>query len=71
MRLSTDDYSRQILLLVCLVKVYYEAGIRNFDHYYGDEISIDYYYDFVMEAIQSAAPIVIYDNNLYTKHGYE
>ena len=71
MKLSTDDYSKQILLLVCLIKVYHDAGIRNFDHYYGDEISVDYYYDFVMEAIQSAAPIVIYDDNLYAKHGYE
>lgn len=72
MKLQTDDYTKMVLLLVCLVKVYHDAGITVFDRaYQNDELSMDYYYEFIMEAIQNAAPIIISDENLYIKHGYE
>ena len=46
MKLQTDDYTKMVLLLVCLVKVYHDAGITVFDRaYQNDELSMDYYYD--------------------------
>jgi len=44
MRLVTDEYSKAVLLLVCLIKVYHDAGIDIFERGYKKElIDMDYY----------------------------
>ena len=70
MRLVTDEYSKAVLLLVCLIKVYHDAGIDIFERGYKKElIDMDYYYDYVMEAISNAAPKTISDEHIYNKFG--
>ena len=55
-------------MLVCLLKVYRDAGI---ELYSGDVINdYDYYYEYILEAIQYAAPIAVSDEKLYSKYGY-
>lgn len=73
MRTNIVEEYNQFLVLICMFKVFHDAGITCFEtpYYCNDRINeFDYYYKFVMEAIQSAAPIVINSENLYRKHGY-
>ena len=72
MRLVTDEYSKAVLLLVCLIKVYHDAGIDIFERGYEKElIDMDYYYDYIMEAISNAAPKTVTGERLYNKFGYD
>lgn len=71
MKLATDEYSKWVLMLVCLFKVYHDAGIDIFERSYcTDEIDMDYFYEFIMEAIYNAAPKTVSDEHLYNKFGY-
>jgi len=72
MRLVTDEYSKAVLLLVCLIKVYHDAGIDIFERGYEKElIDMDYYYDYIIEAISNAAPKTVTGERLYNKFGYD
>ena len=71
MRLQTEEYSQWILMLVCLFKVYHDAGIDVFERFYArEEVDMDYFYEFILEAVQNAAPIVESSDSLYRKFGY-
>ena len=72
MRYEIDEYLSNYLMLVCLLKVYHDAGNYELE----EEVSnyplndYDYYYPIVIDAIECAAPIVIKENdNLYRKYG--
>ncbi len=71
MKLKEEEYSRQLLMIVCLFKVFHDAGITILERCDGaTPLHMDYYYEFALDAIQNAAPIVYSDENLYTKHGF-
>ena len=72
MRYEVDEFLSNYLMLVCLLKVYHDAGNFKLEK----EVSnyplndYDYYYQIVIDAIECAAPIVIKENdNLYRKYG--
>ena len=72
MRYEVDEFLSNYLRLVCLLKVYHDAGNFKLEK----EVSnyplndYDYYYQIVIDAIECAAPIVIKENdNLYRKYG--
>lgn len=66
-----EDYT-SFMMLVCLLKVYYDAGIPLLYDVNSKEIinEFDYFYEYVYEAIQCAAPTTVYSENLYQKYGY-
>lgn len=66
-----EDY-RQSMMLICLFKVLHDAGITFFEDYCADSCvnEQDFYYEYVMEALQNAAPIVEQTDGLYQKYGY-
>ena len=71
MWVDVDDYYQTHLSLLCMFKVLHDAGITYFDDD-GVFNDIDYYYEFVMEALGEAAPIVVAnDQMLYRKYGYD
>ena len=71
MKLETQDEYRRFLMLVCLMKVYHDAGINVFMDMYSEDVinDFDYYYEYIMNAIENTAPIVISSENLYRKYG--
>ena len=73
MQLNVEKDYKAFLMLVCLFKIYHDVGITCFERlYYKDIINdFDYYYEYVLEAIENAAPIVVYGENLYKKHGFD
>lgn len=67
-----EDYN-QFMMLVCLFKVYRDAGIawvydKNSEYIINE---YDYFYEYILEAVQCAAPIVTSDKKLYQKHKYD
>ena len=66
-----EDYT-SFMMLVCLLKVYRDAGIQYLYDVNSKEIinEFDYFYEYVYEAIQCAAPTTVYSENLYQKYGY-
>lgn len=70
MRYNNDPDLENTLMLVCLLKVYHDAGIWD-TSYYGDiDLNdMDYFYELVVDAIDNAAPIVHSDEKLYKKYG--
>lgn len=70
MRLDIADEYREFLMLICLFKVYYDAGIYVFDKIYSNDVinDYDYFYEYILEAVQCAAPIVVNDEKLYKKY---
>lgn len=66
-----DDCCKEYLMLICLMKVFYDAGIDCFCKRNKNEAvnDMDYYYEFIMDAIQNAAPIVESSEKLYKKYG--
>ena len=71
MKLNTEENTSSILELVCLLKVFHDAGNTALERFCArDEISTDTYYEFVWEAVQEAAPIVMESDHLYAKYGY-
>lgn len=72
MKIETSSFSEQLLWLVCLLKVFHDAEIYHLENWFSDyQLSEDTFYEFVIEAISFAAPIIKYDENLYHKHGYD
>ena len=73
MKLNIENDYMSFMRLVCLFKVYHDEGNNGLGKAYANNIinEFDYYYEYIMEAIQTAAPITVYSENLYTKHGFE
>ena len=71
MKLNVDDEYMRFMMLLCLFKVYHDEGIMDYDKVYTEDVinEGDYYWEYVMEAVQIAAPITVYGKNLYTKYG--
>ena len=67
------DGLRCYLMLICMFKVFHDAGIPYFKQYNANfpVNDLDYYYEYAMEGIQNAAPIVKNNAALYDKYGYE
>ena len=73
MRKNQDDYWDEYLPLLCLFKVYKDAD-NAFWEYGNEKIVIndyDYYFQYALDAMECAAPIVENNEHLYHKHGYE
>lgn len=71
MKIETSSFSRELLWLVCMLKIYHDAGISHLEKWFSDDqLEPDMYYEIIMEAIGCAAPIVINNERLYDKHGY-
>lgn len=66
-----EDY-RQSMMLICLFKVFHDAGITFFEDFCADSCvnERDFYYEYVMDALQNAVPIVEQTDGLYHKHGF-
>lgn len=73
MKICVDNDYMLFMMLLCLFKVYHDAGNNRFDKFHANDIINDYdfYWMNVMEAIESAAPITVNSENLYTKYGYD
>lgn len=70
MKLNIEENTSSILKIVCLLKVFHDAGSTALERFFArEEISMDTYYEFVYEAIQNAAPIVMDSDRLYAKYG--
>ena len=71
MRYERCDNLRDLLMAVCLFKVYHDAGIsklkRQNDSYALNDP--DYFYWFIIDAIECAAPMVKQSDDLYIKFG--
>lgn len=70
MRLQVEEDYRKFLFLVCLHKVYHDAGKKSFEEYHADYVvnNFDYYYEFIMNAMWYPAPIVKQNDGLYRKY---
>lgn len=73
MRLQIEQDYRRFLFLVCLYKAYHDAGLKEFERYHADDIvnEFDYYYEFIIHALEYPAPIVKQDDRLYQKYDYD
>lgn len=73
MKLNIENEYMPFMMLVCLLKVYHDEEIKVFGNAYANDVinEFDYYYEYIMEAVQTAAPITVYSENLYTKHGFK
>ena len=73
MCLEIDEYYETYLMLICLLKVYHDAGITTLERVWKRERlnDLDYYYDYALEALRYAAPIVKDEPSIYKKHGFE
>lgn len=72
MKLCVDNDYMLFMRLLCLFKVYHDAGNTIFDKYANDIINdYDFYWMNILEAIEFAAPITVHSENLYTKYGYD
>ena len=73
MQLNIEENYRVFLMLVCLFKIYHDVGITCFERFHYEDIinDVDYYYEYVLEAVENAAPIVVYSENLYKKHEFD
>lgn len=71
MRIKMNSFSEATLWLVCLLKVFHDAGNDHLENWFSDyPLTQDTFYEFVIEALGSAAPTVKNSENLYRKHGY-
>ncbi len=71
MKLETNNNAYELMLIVCMFKVFHDSGITALERLYAkDHFDMDYFYDMVLEGLDYAAPIVYYDDNLYRKYGY-
>lgn len=72
MKQNIENEYMTFMMLVCLLKVYHDEGIKVFGNTDANEVinNFDFFYMYIMEAVQNAAPITVYSENLYAKHGF-
>lgn len=72
MKFKVKDFPDQLMWIVCMMKVYHDAGIDHLEKYYADDcLDTDYFYEFVIEGLDCAAPIIKESDGLYQKYGYD
>lgn len=73
MRIEQDHFWEYYLPLLCLFKVYKDAGNAFWEYEYRNVVinDYDYYFQYALDAMEYAAPIVETNEHLYHKHGYE
>ena len=73
MNIDYDEYWEEYMMLLCLFKVLKDTGNEFLD--FGSEMIVinesDYYFEYCLDALQCAAPIVKKNESLYHKHGYK
>lgn len=73
MKYEVAENYRASMMLVCLFKVFHDAGITYFEDAYG-EVCVnesDFYYEYILDALQYAAPYVERSEGLYHKYGFD
>ncbi|MCR4720022.1 MAG: hypothetical protein K5768_10380, partial [Firmicutes bacterium] len=65
-----DEGYKDHLLIICMLKLFHDAGNDYFERAYRDEgvNDEDYYYEYIVEAIDCLAPIVESPDKLYDKY---
>ncbi len=66
-----ETYYREFMMLIAMLKVFYDTGITAIHKSNRDEIvnDMDDYYQCIIEALDCAAPIMYDNQNLYKKYG--
>ena len=73
MNIDYDEYWEEYMMLLCLFKVLKDTG-NEFLEFDSEMIVInesDYYFEYCLDALQCAAPIIEKNESLYHKHGYK
>lgn len=73
MRIDYEYHWEDYMLLLCMFKVFKDAGNEFLD--FGSEYVVindfDYYFEYCLDALQCASPIVEKSESLYYKYGYK
>ncbi len=74
MRFNEKEVPERLMWIICMIKIYHDAGFHQVEKYLADtelDLDMDCFYEFVVEGLESAAPIVRVTKGLYEKYGYD